>query len=206
MILRTAWMLRLGLVLVLLVAIPLAALAQDAPLAVARFDDKGALVLPEGIEKWVFMGASLGMGYNPKITFDPETPGNFQTVLMEPTAYAEFERTGKFPEGTLFAMLVHGPQTDVSINQNGYVMGESHGIEIHLKDKARFPETGFNFYFFGPKETRAAALPVPNECTKCHARDGAYDATFTQFYPTIRDRVPQAAAASSGAFHSRHKR
>src|SRR5262245_49753937 len=186
-----AWMLRLGLAIALLAIVPFAAMAQEPPLAVARFDDNGALQLPEGLEKWVFMGASLGMGYNPKIAFDPDTPGNFQTVLMEPTAYAAFERTGTFPEGTMFAMLVHAPATDVSINQNGFVMGGSHGIEIHLKDKARFPDTGFNFFFFAPNETRAAALPVPNDCTTCHARDGAYDATFTQFYPTLRDRVPK---------------
>ncbi len=159
--------------------------------SVAKFDHDGDLIRPTGVEKWVFLGASLGMGYNKQVKFDPETPGNFQTVLMEPTAYAEFEKTGVFPDGSMFALIFNSTKTNISLNQSGFVMGESLALEIHLKDKKRFPKTGFNFYFFGTGAETAETRNIPNSCTNCHVKHTDYDGVFTQFYPTIRKQLPQ---------------
>jgi hypothetical protein len=159
---------------------------------VAEFDADGYLKRPTDIEKWVFLGASLGMGYNEQVSFDPDTPGNFQTVLMEPSAFEVFEKTGKFPDGSMFALIFNGTETNVSINQSGFVMGDELALEIHLKDKARFPETGFNFYFFGKGAETAPTRPAPNACTNCHMEHAEYDGVFTQFYPTIRDRIAKS--------------
>ncbi len=153
---------------------------------VARFGDTGDLRRPANIDEWVFLGASLGMGYNAQVPFDPDTPGNFQTVLMEPTAYNVFKETGTFPDGTMFALYFHGSRTNVSINTSGFVMDEELALEIHLKDKDRFPETGFNFFFFGPDDKHASAPALPNDCTNCHIKHGATDSVFTQFYPALR--------------------
>lgn len=153
---------------------------------VAEFDEDGDLRRPVEIENWVFLGASLGMGYNGQVPFDPDTPGNFQTVLMEPTAYQVFQQSGTFPDGSMFALLFHGTRTNVSINTSGFVMGEPLALEIHLKDKKRFPQTGFNFFFFDNDDTESSAMRVPNDCTSCHVRHAETDGVFTQFYPTLR--------------------
>ena len=164
-------------------------LPADDKVNVARFNTRGDLIRPEQIERWVFLGASLGMGYNKQIPFNSDTPGNFQTVLMEPQAYQMFDKTGQFPDGAMFALLFHRSETDISINQSGFVMGDPLALEIHLKDRARFPETGFNFYFFGENDGSARTRETPNDCTNCHIEHGAYQSVFTQFYPTLRNRV-----------------
>lgn len=194
--------LAVGALLTILVATHYSLLrAQDRQLAgpvsvngvsVAVFDDSGALVRPDNMEKWVFLGASLGMGYNGAVPFDPDTPGNFQTVLMEPTAFDVFQESGVFPDGSMFALLFHGTRTNVSINQSGFVMDDLLALEIHLKDKARFPDTGFNFFFYGPEDMVADAPDTPNGCTSCHTEHGETQAVFTQFYPTLKDRLSRA--------------
>jgi hypothetical protein len=57
------------------------------------------------------------------------------------------------------------------------------GLEVHLRDDARFPG-GWAFYGFGDQ---AAAAPIPRsaECYSCHATHGAVNSTFVQFYPTL---------------------
>ena len=154
----------------------------------AQFTEDGDLQIPDNLDEWMFLGSSLGMGYSQE-TFDPNSPGMFQIVTMEPGAYREFMRTSEFPEGAMFLLVFYGAENKVSINRAGFVMGEPHAMEIHLKDKARFPETGFNFYTFQPGDKTAAEVPLPNDCVACHARDGAHDGVFTQFYPVARTRL-----------------
>ena len=158
---------------------------------VAKFDEDGDLVRPENVETWVFMGASLGMGYNQQVKFDPHTPGNFQTVLMEPTAYREFQKTGVFPDGSMFALIFNSTKTNIPPNKSGFIMGDELALEIHLKDKNRFPETGFNFYFFGTDAETAETRRIPNACISCHVKHADYDGVFTQFYPTARKNLPK---------------
>lgn len=154
----------------------------------ATFDDDGHLNRPANIDEWVFLGSSLGMGYSQE-NFDPDSPGMFQIVRMEPQAYSAFRKTGKFVEGTMFSLHFFGSQNEVSINRAGFVMGNLHFMEIHYKDSERFPN-GFNFYTFDNDQNAAEAMPQPNECVTCHTKDGAYDGVFVQFYPTIHEHLP----------------
>jgi hypothetical protein len=57
------------------------------------------------------------------------------------------------------------------------------GIDVHLKDEARFPEKWAFFDFKG--STTASMIPVTAPCYSCHAAKGAADTTFVQFYPTL---------------------
>src|SRR5262245_10872668 len=72
-----------------------AALSQQAqeaaakPLQIAKVTQGGKLQKPADLDSWVFLGTSLGMGYNPG-SFNAEHPGQFQVVLMEPNAYRHF--------------------------------------------------------------------------------------------------------------------
>ena len=162
--------------------------AQRAPLDVAVFDGSGSLIVPADIDTWVFIGSSLGLGYSQE-DFDPDSPGMFQVVRMEPNAYEAFRETGTFVDGTMIALHFYGSQNESSINRAGFVMDDLHLGEIHYKDSMRFPD-GFNFYTFNPGDKSAREIALPNDCVECHKRDGAYDGVFVQFYPPIHDYLP----------------
>ena len=153
-------------------------------LDVATYDKEGGLKLPEGIESWVFAGSTIGMTYfggQP----DPEDPGLSSSVFVEPQAYRAFINTGEFPEGTIFAKVVR----DTVLSEGGYSLGELLGTEIHVKDRNQFPKHGFNFYFYPAGEETAPKMPEDNGCVSCHQAKAAFDNTFTQFYPEIRERL-----------------
>ena len=154
---------------------------------IAEFDGEGNLIVPADLDTWVFLGSSLGMGYSQE-NFDPDSPGMFQIVRMEPNAYEAFVETGEFVDGTMIALHFYGSQNHISINRSGFVMGGLHTAEIHYKD-SKYPE-GFNFFMFGPDSDVATEVALPNECVECHQRDGAYDGVFVQFYPDIQQYLP----------------
>jgi Cytochrome P460 len=168
-----------------------AASAKDA-LDVARFTADGQLVKPADLAQWVFLGTSLGMGYN-QARFDPASPGQFQVVLMEPNAYRYFMEHGQYAPGSMFLLSFYGSDQRRSINRVGYVQANLSSFEIHLVDARKAPEEGRVFYVFDAQDAMGSALPKGSECVRCHARHGAFDGTFAQFYPAIRDRIPREA-------------
>ena len=93
------------------------AIALDNDIGAAVFNNQGELLTPEGFREWVFLGAPLtphGLN-NGKAGF-PE----FHHVYVNPDAYAVYERTGVFPEGTVIAkelvLLKKGDYKDGSLN------------------------------------------------------------------------------------------
>lgn len=200
-----------GLIL-LLVALPTAAQAADTantrsstpirtPSSPAKhvqapaFTTDGQLLFPADIDRWVTLGASIGMGYNEQ-DFDPDDPGSFVTVSMPADAYEYFKRHRKFADGTLFARRSYGAVQRLANNRAGFVMGEAGATEIHLIDRQRFRD-GFNFAVFMTGQKQAPLLPEGNGCISCHKSDGAFQNTFAQFYPAIRHDIPRAALESS---------
>ena len=168
----------------------LAAMAEDRLFVdVAVFNDDGDLIVPDNMDEWIFLGSSLGMGYS-QVDFDPDSPGMFQIVRMEPTAYRAFRKTGQFVDGTMISLYFYGSQNEVSISRAGSVMDDLHFAEIHFKDSKRFPD-GFNFYNVNNGDKVVQEISLPNECVECHKRDGAYDGVFVQFYPPIYDYLPE---------------
>jgi hypothetical protein len=57
------------------------------------------------------------------------------------------------------------------------------GLEVHVKDEARFPGK-WAFFGFGDNKT-ATMTPQTAECYSCQANHAAVDTTFVQFYPTL---------------------
>ncbi len=162
-----------------------------AALDVARFTAEGKLIKPADLDRWVFLGTALGMGYNPA-RFDPASPGQFQVVLMEPAAYRYFVEHGHYAPGSMFLLSFYDSDQRRSINQTGFVPAELASFEIHLVDSPKAPEA-HAFYLFGAKAAEGGAMPKGNECVRCHLGHGAFEGTFAQFYPTIRERIPKDA-------------
>ena len=157
--------------------------ATDA-LTVARFDASGRLLRPERLDRWVFVGAGLGMNYSGD-AFSVEHPGAFQVVLMEPAAYDYLRRHGRYADGTMFLLSFYSTEHASSIDRSGFTPGALSAFEIHVIDRARYSE-GRAFFSFGRDAQQAAALPPGSDCVQCHVPKGAYDGTFTQFYPPLR--------------------
>lgn len=173
--------------------------AAAQPLNVARLTPDGKLMRPADLEQWVFLGTSLGMGYN-QPQANASGPGQFQVVLMEPRAYRFFLENGRYAPGSMFLLSFYNAEQKRSINKAGFVQSNLANYEIHLVDP-KVAQDGRTFYVFGPKDTQGNALPKGNDCVRCHVGHGAFDGTFAQFYPTIRERIPPEALAKALADH-----
>jgi hypothetical protein len=163
--------------------------AAERGAAAPRFTEKGELVKPEGVERWILAGASLGLDYSDSPARADGAPGRFHNVYLEPGAYAAFLRTGAFPQGTLLAMTVYEPEERIPPQRHGYVEGELVGLEVAVKDSARFEE-GWAYFGFAQDAERgfegtARAFPAA-ACFACHRAHAARDNVFTQFYPLLR--------------------
>jgi Cytochrome P460 len=173
-----------------------AALGQTAAAAkkleVARFTADGSLQKPADLESWIFLGTSLGMGYNPG-SFNAAQPGQFQVVLMEPNAYRHFVRHRSYAPGTMFLLSFYDSDRQKrSINQSGFTQADLTNFEIHVVDP-KYGKDGRAFYMFGANDTQGHAMPAGNGCVSCHNKHGAFDGTFAQFYPTLRPFIPKEA-------------
>lgn len=159
----------------------------------ARITNDNKTSIPEGFREWVFLGAPLTPnGLNGGAAGFPE----FHHVYIEPGAYAEFQRTGAFPEGTTIVkelvLLKDGEYPDGSRDEasgRGYFADRFAGIDMMVKDSKRFAATGgWGFFNFGHHEPPYAetAAAAPNEaCAFCHTANATYDMVFTTFYPIL---------------------
>jgi len=180
-------------------AVALAALAAAAsagpgspPVAGPRYAGD-SLLRPASIEEWVLAGASLGLEYGEPSGADAAgAPGGlFHNVYIEPSAYAAFARSGRFPPGTMLALALHPPRRKAAPSRQGLFEGERVAVAIAVKDPARYPG-GWAYFTFGDAPAGARAVPQPREaCERCHAEHAADDHVFVQFYPTLR---PHSAA------------
>jgi len=151
-----------------------------------RYTPEGELLLPEGVERWVAVGSSLGLGYS--VAESALGGESFHTVLLEPAAYDRYRRTGRFPDGTMLALVIRSPAARVAPARTGRVAGGLVGIEMAVKDTARFAG-GWAYFDFGQRGPGASARPFPPErCARCHAEHAARDNVFVQFYPVLHSR------------------
>ena len=168
--------------------------AADAAksIEVARFTTDGKLQKPADLDNWIFLGASLGMGYNPG-SFNAANPGQFQVAMMEPNAYRYFVEHKSFAPGSMFLLAFYNADKQPrSINQNGFTQADLTNFEIHLVDPARGKDQeGHVFYLFSANATEGNSVPPGNACVRCHVDHGAFNGTFSQFYPTIRPLIPK---------------
>ena len=148
-----------------------------------RYAADGRLLRPDGVDRWVVVGASLGQGYTDATDGGP---GMFHRVYLEPPAYEHYLRTGRFGEGTMLALVIRRPERRVPPSRTGWTEGGLVALELAVKDRSRFAG-GWAYFDFGPGGDTAAALPREG-CASCHARHAAVDNVFVQFYPQLRAR------------------
>jgi hypothetical protein len=162
--------------------------ATRAKLVGAEFSAGGRLQRPADYRSWRFVTAGLGMSYGPAAQA-AALAGHamFDNVFVQPQAYDAFLRDGVWPEGTMFVLELRGNETQRPPNTRGYFQTDVHGIEVSVKDSARFK--GRWAYFDFGMDARSATAQPESGCFACHKRHAAVDMTFVQFYPTLQQVI-----------------
>src|SRR5215471_6549292 len=117
-----------------------------------QFTDDGQLKLPEQYREWIYLSTGFDMSYSPAVRMGHHM---FDNVFVNPEAYKAFVETGIWPDKTMLVLEVRGAEGKGSINESGNYQGtDVMGLEIHVKDEARFP--GKWAFFGGFDESKAA--------------------------------------------------
>jgi hypothetical protein len=142
----------------------------------------GELRLPANYREWVYLSSGFDMSYNPAIQMDHHM---FDNVFVNPEAWRAFATSGQWPDQTMLVLEVRGAQSKGSINQKGSFQDAAvMGLEVHVKDRARFSGK-WAFFRFARGAATAKIIPQTENCYSCHSDHGAVDTTFVQFYPTL---------------------
>lgn len=168
----------------------------------AGFNDDGSVNRPENWRSWVFVGAPL----TPNALNDGEAPfPEYHNVYIEPSAFEHWSRTGEWADGTQFVkelvLIRRGEDCDAATGAcfessgQGYFQGEFAGLELKVRDAARFADEPGNWAYFSfghqPEPYAATAKAFPTDaCNACHEVNAADDFVFTQYYPVLRAAKP----------------
>ncbi len=165
-------------------------------MALPEYDKDGKLLRPTGFEKWVVVGTSIGLGYSDGGPRDPNDPGTFHNVYLQPQAFDHYVTTGKFPEQTVFIVTNNQSRpakTKGTVSRSGFVAAPTSGLEIAIKDSNKYPD-GWAYFMFhdqpgkSKSQTRTAERAFERkDCFDCHAEHAANDNVFTQFYSVLTD-------------------
>jgi hypothetical protein len=152
-----------------------------APPTRLQYTRDAQLKLPADYREWIYLTSGFDMSYNPAAQMDGHHM--FDNVFVNPEAYQAFVKTGKWPDQTMLVLEVRNAEGRGSINQKGNYQGAPMGLEVHVKDEARFPGK-WAFFSFDDSKT-GKLVPLQADCYSCHAAHAAVDTTFVQFYPTL---------------------
>lgn len=156
-----------------------AAPPDDGP----RYTTDGKLQFPADYRTWVYLSTGMDMSYV-EGSNDPAMH-MLDNVFVDRAAYAAFQKTGTWPDKTMFVLEARRAVQKGSINKRGHFQADRMAVEVHVKDAARFKDTaGWGFFAF-PTEAPGQMLPRQAACYACHEAHGAVDTTFVQFYPTL---------------------
>ena len=149
--------------------------------AIPQFTSDGKLVRPEGYRRWVYVSSGYGMSYNQS----PDGSQNFTNVFVAPPAYDYFVANGKWPDKTMFVLEIYGSTSRGSINKHGSYQTDFQGLDVEVKDEARFPNQWAYFNFNGTEKSAGMTMPSKNQCWNCHEQNAAVEHSFVQFYPEL---------------------
>jgi hypothetical protein len=190
-------LLSLTVLLPLVMLLPATSPAGSAP----DYTSSGQLNYPSGYREWVYVTTGFDMSYNPAL--QSRDHHMFDNVFVNPAAYKSFIETGTWPDKTMLVLEVRAGEGKGSINQKGNYQGtEVMGLEVHVKDEARYPG---KWAFFSFESTKSAKMiPAAADCYTCHAAHAAVDTTFVQFYPTLLP-IARAKGTLSAAYSKESK-
>ena len=183
--------------LVAMLVLPLSVRRGDTTAhgASVGYTSGGQLKLLEHYREWVYLSSGFDMSYTHSAQMSDQHM--FDNVFVNPVSYKSFVETGTWPDKTMLVLEVRGAESKGSINQKGHFQSGGMGLEVHLKDEARFPGK-WAFFSFDDGGT-SKMIPTSASCYSCHAAHAAVDTTFVQFYPTLLP-IAQSKSTLSPAY------
>jgi hypothetical protein len=151
--------------------------AADAP----QFTADARLVRPADYRRWTYVSSGFGMSYTQK----PDEMQMFTNVFVKPAAYDYYLANGKWPDKTMFVLEIYGSTSQGSINKHGSYQKDFVGLDVELKDEARYADKWAYFNFEGGDKAAPPISPAQNACWKCHEQNAAVEHSFVQFYPEL---------------------
>lgn len=141
------------------------------------------LVVPENYRSWIFLTSSLDLNYDEPVPGAATSRSLLDNVFVNPSAYAQFVKTGRWPDGTVLIKENRLAASAGTLSRSGKFQTQIVSMELHVKDQKRFPRQWAFFVTDGKAPARYVAPGAA--CYSCHADHGAVDSTFVQFYPTL---------------------
>ena len=144
-----------------------------------QYTSDNHLLRPDNYRDWTYLSSGLGMNYS------PVSSGHimFTNVFVPQWAYAEFLKSGKWPDKTMFVVEERGSETKGSINKEGHFQGDLMRMGVEVKD-AKFPDKWAYFNF--DEDSKSAQANPKSACWQCHEDHAAVEHSFVQFYPTLK--------------------
>jgi hypothetical protein len=171
-------------------------IAQTATNGAPGYAANGDLLPLRDYREWIYLTSGIDMSYAPKAGMEDHSM--FDNVFVNPAAWRSFLTTGTWPDKTVMVLEVRGAKTKGSINQRGHFQDTAvMGIEVHVKDEARFPGK-WAFFEFDSPDKNGTLVPSGAPCYTCHAAHAAVDTTFVQFYPTLLPIAKAKGTLASG--------
>lgn len=173
--------------IICLIAIAGSVLAWQQNRSPAKFTSGGDLIRPEGYRQWIYVGTPVTPNdmNNGKAAF-PE----FHNVYIDPYSFGQWQKTGKFPDGTIIVKELVSVGSKAAVSGQGYFMGDFLGLEATVKSKKHFSgePNHWAYFSFGkrPNMTQSAKAFATDKCASCHQAAAADDMVFTQYYPVLR--------------------
>lgn len=137
------------------------------------FNPDGTAKRPDNWRSWVHVGtARLPIGFKNIIDQMPIKTAEYIETYVEPAAFAEYKKTGIWPEGTRIVkeFVAIKPKEDAFqiIAEDYYT-----GLALLIKDSSKFPkETGnlgyFNFGHHKQPYADSSVLMPREQCSSCH--------------------------------------
>ncbi len=162
--------------------------------AAVEFTPDGKLKRPVGYRNWVYVGEVV----TPNDMNDGEAAfPEYHSVYMDPESFAEYEKTGKYRDGTVLIKELSSVGSKRAPSGDGYFQGEFTGLEAAIKDSKRFKDEPGNwaYFSFGHKYPLKAevAKNAAAACNKCHEDNAKKDDwVFSQDYPVLRAAAPKS--------------
>lgn len=183
----------LSAVLAVTAAAAMAAPHDPSAAPAVTYATDGKLQFPKDYRTWVYLSSGMDMAYVEAANATDQHL--FDNVFVNPTAYAAYQKTGTWPDQTIFILEVRKAQGRGSINKKGQFQADVLGVEAHVKDAARF-KSGWAFFPFKGQEA-SQAFPQNSACNACHEQHAAVDTTFVQFYPTLQAKAQEMKTYSA---------
>ena len=170
----------LGLLTIVMCLGMLEAAAPEDGSGKPKYTNDNQLLRPEYYREWIYLSSGLGMNYSP-VSSDHVM---FTNVFVPQWAYAEFNKSGKWPDKTVFVVEERSSETKGSINKAGHFQGDWMGMGVEVKDESRFPDKWAYFNF--DESSKSAQANPKAACWQCHEDHAAVEHSFVQFYPTLK--------------------